>query len=54
MKCFYNYDRGNHVIGFQKTSNPLVEVTFSIHKHNRIIVLKNSCVLTHTPNYPKI
>jgi len=49
MKHFYNYAWGYHV-GFLETSNPLVEMTFSIHKHNRLIVFKKSCVLTFTPN----
>jgi hypothetical protein len=38
MNYFYSYVWGNHVVGFQKTSNPLVEMTFSIHKHNKLIV----------------
>jgi len=37
MKCFYNYAWGNDV-GFLKTSNPLVEMTFSINKHNKVII----------------
>jgi hypothetical protein len=51
MKCSYNYTWGNHVFGFLKTSNPLVEMTFSIHKHNILIVLKNSCILIWKQNH---
>jgi hypothetical protein len=46
----YDYVWGSHVVGFKKTSNALIEMTFSIHKHNRLIVLRNSCVLTLKPN----
>jgi hypothetical protein len=38
------------LLDFLKPSNPLVEMTLSIHKHNRLIVKKGSCVLTLTPN----
>jgi hypothetical protein len=51
MKCSCNYAWGNHTTGFLKTSNPLVEMTFSIHKHNGIIVLKKfMCLGPLTPN----
>jgi len=33
-----------------KNFKSIVEMTFSIHKHNKVIVLKKSCVLTLTPN----
>jgi hypothetical protein len=46
----HNYAWENCVVGFLKTSNPLVEMPFSIHKHNELIILKNWCVLTLTPN----
>jgi hypothetical protein len=48
MKCYYNYVWGNHV-GFERTSNPLVEMTFSICKHNKKKCLKKfMCLDTYT------
>jgi hypothetical protein len=50
IKRSYKYVWGNDIVGFLKTSNPLVDMTLSIDKHNKLIVFKNSCVLPLTPN----
>ncbi len=44
----HNYVWGNHVVGFLKTLNPLVEMTFSIHKHNINCLKKFMCFDTYT------
>jgi hypothetical protein len=37
MKCSYYYPWRDHVVGFLKTSNSLVEMTSSTYKHNKLI-----------------